>query len=840
MHQGSSERPLRYCTNCGTQASPNDAFCANCGAHLPSGSEDGAATREISHPTQGREGGRALPELRFPGAGRDIMLGGLLALACAALLVAALYAVLAARGAFSDTAVPGALGLVLFALMHGGGASLDVPPIPALFGMGGSVRLGLPTTSFALVPFFVSLIAGRLLGRRARTVALFALAAALAYALVLAALAALGAASSETGGVTVRFSPDPLSAALRGFLWVGLGTMVGAAASRGPLLPAWVRQVLRGALWAVGISLAITLAIAVIVGLIQGSGGPSPVERVPQALPGPSLGGGSTGETLAAIGAVFALLPVALGNLWLLAHGVPVGFQNAPDLAGIPLVGEALSAVPLRVALLGEWPWGGAWRLLLLGPLVGLLVGGLVAARGAPPGARWQRGALVALPYAVIALLAAVLFGASADLTLVEAANVEVAFRASLVWLLLLVPVGAALGALGGLLSGSDAFPTPHPNRAFVAASVASGLLVLASLPVFLATLSPGGPQPPGPLASGGQPAMGQSASDESPGPTTPDPSDTSPPPGEATSPEPTTVSPPPEPADSEADPAFDALLPTLRQTTAAPIMLPADLPEELQNVAVDADQGGERYGILSLYTPSGNIVESYVHANDAGTLTAAPEPPDTASEYFEATSAETLELSDGTQATLRYMEPKEGVMVNQGPFWEGSFEREGYTYTLRVPLQDPSGEIARRALSSMVEVSDSAGPTGDEDLLAEAQAAAEEYYQAAGVGDWGYTYEHLDAETRSYFTREEWFLKNQWFADNGSVIYHIESVERLGTSSGVVVEVNLMLTYGDGSSSPRTTYFVLEGGEWKHAFGQEEYDLFMPEATYEEFVAAQ
>lgn len=136
VHQGSSERPRRYCTNCGTQASPGDAFCANCGARLPSGSEDEVATREISRPTQGREGGRALPALRFPGVGRDIMLGGLLALACAALLVAALYAVLAARGAFSDTAVPGALGLALFALMHGGGASLDVPPIPALFEIG--------------------------------------------------------------------------------------------------------------------------------------------------------------------------------------------------------------------------------------------------------------------------------------------------------------------------------------------------------------------------------------------------------------------------------------------------------------------------------------------------------------------------------------------------------------------------------------------------------------------------------------------------------------------------------------------------------------------------------
>jgi hypothetical protein len=165
--------------------------------------------------------------------------------------------------------------------------------------------------------------------------------------------------------------------------------------------------------------------------------------------------------------------------------------------------------------------------MLLLGPLLGLLVGGLVAARGAPPGTRWQQGALVALPYAAIALLAAVLVGASADLTLAEAANVRVAFRASLAWLLLLVPAGAVLGALGGLLSGGDAFPVPQPGRAFVAAALASGALVLASLPVLFANPSSGAGQPVGPLASGGQPAP-----DGSPGPSaTPHPSDTTPPP---------------------------------------------------------------------------------------------------------------------------------------------------------------------------------------------------------------------------------------------------------------------------------------------------------------------
>ena len=69
---------------------------------------------------------------------------------------------------------------------------------------------------------------------------------------------------------------------------------------------------------------------------------------------------------------------------------------------------------------------------------------------------------------------------------------------------------------------------------------------------------------------------------------------------------------------------------------------------------------------------------------------------------------------------------------------------------------------------------------------------------------------------------------------------YHIKLVERLSHSSGLAVGVSLRLTYEDGSSSTRSTYFVYEDGEWKHAFGQEEYDLFMPGIPYEEFVEAQ
>ncbi|CAA9455827.1 MAG: Serine/threonine protein kinase PrkC, regulator of stationary phase [uncultured Rubrobacteraceae bacterium] len=121
----------------------------------------------------------------------------------------------------------------------------------------------------------------------------------------------------------------------------------------------------------------------------------------------------------------------------------------------------------------------------------------------------------------------------------------------------------------------------------------------------------------------------------------------------------------------------------------------------------------------------------------------------------------------------------------------------------------------------------------------ADVEQAAGDYYRAAGVEDWDFTYDNLDSETQALFTREEWSQKNQWFADNGSVIYHIESVDVGSDPGNPLATVRLKITQDDGSASTRTTYFVYEDGAWKHRFGQEEMDLFMPEASYEEFVRA-
>jgi len=105
-------------------------------------------------------------------------------------------------------------------------------------------------------------------------------------------------------------------------------------------------------------------------------------------------------------------------------------------------------------------------------------------------------------------------------------------------------------------------------------------------------------------------------------------------------------------------------------------------------------------------------------------------------------------------------------------------------------------------------------------------RAAAVAYYQAVAERDWGYTYSHLDRETQSAFTRDEWFAKNEWLADTGPVTYAIQSVNMDSSSPESVANVTVLLTTTDGSTSIRNTYFVYEDGSWKHRFGPEEYNL--------------
>ncbi len=763
----------------------------------------------------------------------------------AAFIFCLIYAALLVQAIFGEAGVPGGSVPVAYSLLHGGAASVEVPPIPELFGIGGDLQLGLPLLSFALLPFLAFLIGGRIISSRASSALFLSAAAALSYGVIVGVVAALSGVTINTGGATISLSVAPFSAALWAALLALLGVAIGVAVTRGPWMPAWARQATRGAILATGVSLAGILLISAVVALVpqgggeDGAGAPaqsSPGNLVPpemsetpvpggegQAPGGVNTGGGDGAAVLAGIGMFFALLPAMLGTLWLVAHGLPVGVQNIPDLSQLPMVGQELTNLPLKVSLIGNWPLGAEWKALLIAPVAGLIVGGLISARGAAGSERWWRGALVALPYTAIAFVAAIATGITASASLM---NVEVsaALRASLPWLLVLLPVGAGLGALGGLLARGES-RQPRPQWAFRAATGASAILLLGSLPLLAAPLAfsaaqnqefsqaPGPPPTtPGSSQAEENPSEGGSANSEI------QVSDTS-------------------PGDSPAS-AFDDLLPVLQERTEAPIMLPATLPQGLENVAVDADREGEEYGILFLGQPTGNTVETFVGANSVGTFTATPEPESNpTNEFFEATRTEEIELPDGTPATLRRMEPT-GTPANQGPYWEGTFEREGYTYTLTIELPDTSGDVAGRTLSSMV-LADSADQGSEEPVgsRADLEQAVGDYYRAAGSKDWDYTYEYLDSETRSMFTEEEWRQKNQYFADLDETIYHVVSVNLDETSEEPIAEVQVRLTGEDGSSRVRTTYFVWEDGAWRHRFAQEEIDLFRPDLTYEEFL---
>jgi hypothetical protein len=171
------------CRNCGARIGPMDARCPSCGAE--SASDAGTTPGRFGLPASGAAALGTLRDRLRPSFSRtfssaslrqDVLAGVLLSLAAVLLLVALIYLFLVLRGTFAKPSVPRTLGLLVFALLHGGSASVKVPPVPALLGIGGSAELGLPVSSFVLLPFVLLLVSGRYVARRARSGAAFALA----------------------------------------------------------------------------------------------------------------------------------------------------------------------------------------------------------------------------------------------------------------------------------------------------------------------------------------------------------------------------------------------------------------------------------------------------------------------------------------------------------------------------------------------------------------------------------------------------------------------------------------------------------------------------------------
>lgn len=159
---------------------------------------------------------------------------------------------------------------------------------------------------------------------------------------------------------------------------------------------------------------------------------------------------------------------------------------------------------------------------------------------------------------------------------------------------------------------------------------------------------------------------------------------------------------------------AFNQLLPTVQQMTTAPMMLPASLPGEIKNVAIEQDPnenpyttGGEQYTILFLSAMSNpnQIVMPYAHYMTFGRLTSSPtssapllDPTNGLGTLYQLGE---VALPDGTVATLEILESPSGA--NYGPFTVGTYEEKGQRYTVMMENDTPEGEMTSEILSTMV-----------------------------------------------------------------------------------------------------------------------------------------
>lgn len=152
------------------------------------------------------------------------------------------------------------------------------------------------------------------------------------------------------------------------------------------------------------------------------------------------------------------------------------------------------------------------------------------------------------------------------------------------------------------------------------------------------------------------------------------------------------------------------------------------------------------------------------------------------------------------------------------------------------------ASETARIDLESQSQAQ-SSGSGDSAQLEEEAWQAAEDYYEAVNAGDWSYTYAHRDSYTQSVFTQEEWALKNQWFEDTNSttsVPVSVDLDESTVSSDQPIANVGRKLTIDStGVSEIRDTTFVYEDGMWVVQYPEGGMTMYMPDASFEEFVRA-
>ena len=544
------QNPGRFCTKCGSQVSPDDAFCAGCGMPLQGGEESsqapGSVGDNLAHQDRSQQesassganipptpppfvrslneslgrfrerfgassgAARVVQSVRAEGVRQDALMGALAALICAVLVLVTMHLLLFVGGVFSVAGVPSIAGFAGFALAHGGAVSasaeLALSSLPdatlgflGLQGMedlGGYARLGLPLSSLVLLPLVGAVAAGWLVRNRVRNLAAFVLISALVYAIMVFVAALIGTVTLDIGDLAARlgedpseyeseavarafsfrYGPGPFSAAAWGFLWFAFGITLGSSSGvseRLSSIPPLGRRLLLGTVAAVAVSVLLTV-VMVVVGVVLSTVTGGGASGAPEDAFAES---GGFGGALTAIFVLFLALPALVGNLWLFAHGVPLGYSQEPDFSSVPFVSEALAGTPLSASLIGAGDFSVAWRLLLLAPVVGLVVGGIVTARRAPAPGRWWNAALVAVPYSATAIIAAALFNASAGVNFTGVSDLlpilsqfvpvaglaaepiggiaeeglQMSVGAHAAWMLLYLPLGAAFAAAGGL-----------------------------------------------------------------------------------------------------------------------------------------------------------------------------------------------------------------------------------------------------------------------------------------------------------------------------------------------------------------------------------------------------
>jgi hypothetical protein len=178
-----------------------------------------------------------------------------------------------------------------------------------------------------------------------------------------------------------------------------------------------------------------------------------------------------------------------------------------------------------------------------------------------------------------------------------------------------------------------------------------------------------------------------------------------------------------------------------------------------------------------------------------------------------------------------------QGLQLDYRPFLRGDTHSWYIGDAEALPQAEAPQTEAAQTGSPSASAASAQVPAGSETEVIE---AAEDYYQAVDQENWAYTYDNLDSQTRALFTEEEWYAKNQWFADNEGLELATINVVVDGSPSDPVVSVTVYRTFKDGTSITRGTFFVSEGGAWKHRFTEEEIEIFMPGVPYEQFVAAQ